>query len=149
MTTLNSVLVRNQKITFEKKISKNRLLTVTVRFDDNCTNGRNRLSVTGEVTTLSKKTTFECGCIHDTIAKHFPELKEAIAYHLCSTEKPMSYISNTVYWAEEGNRTYARGTAIAPNATLEQLLDKEWLEARLPSLLNDLKSIVTGLGMVY
>ena len=149
MTTLNSVLVRNQKITFEKKISKNRLLTVTVRFDDNCGNGRNRLSVTGEVTTLSKKTMFECGCIHDTIAKRFPELKEAIAYHLCSTEKPMSYISNTVYWAEEGNRTYARGTAIAPNATLEQLLDKEWLEARLPSLLNDLKSIVTGLGMVY
>ena len=149
MTTLNSVLNRNQKVTFEKKIAKNRLLTVTVRFDDECGNGRNRLSVTGEVTTLSKKTMFECGCIHDTIAKHFPELKEAIAYHLCSTNKPMNYISNTIFWAEEGNRTYARSAAIAPDAGFSELLDKKWLEARLPSLLNNLKNIVTGLGMVY
>ena len=149
MTTLNSVLVRNQKVTFEKKISKNRLLTVTVRFDDNCGNGRNRLSVTGDITTLSKKTTLECGTLHSKIAKHFPELKEAIAYHLCSTAGPMHYIANTMFWAEEGNLENARSIAMAPDATLEQLLDKKWLEARLPSLLNDLKSIVTGLGMVY
>jgi len=149
MQTLNSVLVRNQKITFEKQISKNRLLTVTVRFDDHCGNGSNDLAVTGEVTTLSKKTMFEGGCIHDTIAKHFPELKEAITYHLCSTDGPMHYIANTMYWAKKGNLEYARRTAKAPDTTLEQLLDKEWLEERLPSLLNNLHKIVTNLGMVY
>ena len=149
MTTLNSVLVRNQKVTFEKQISKNRLLTVTVRFDDECGNGRNSLSVTGEITTLSKKTMFECGCMHDTIAKHFPELKEAILYHYCSTKEPLHYISNTMFWVKEGNLDNAKSIAIVPEATLEQLLDKEWLEERLPSLLKNLHRIVTNLGMVY
>ena len=149
MTTLNSVLVRNQKVTFEKKVAKNRLLTVTVRFDDNCGNGRNDLAVTGEITTLSKKTMFECGRIHDTIAKHFPGLKEAILYHYCSTKEPLHYISNTMFWVKEGNLDNARSIAIAPDATLEQLQNEEWLESRLPSLLNNLHKIVTNLGMVY
>ncbi len=43
----------------------------------------------------------ECmgGCIHDEIAKHFPELFPLIKWHLCSTDGPMHYEANTIYHA--------------------------------------------------
>src|SRR6188508_2862681 len=41
-----------------------------------------------------------CGCIHDQISKHFPELREAIQYHLVSEEQPLHYVANTVFWYE-------------------------------------------------
>jgi hypothetical protein len=72
-----------------------------VRFDDNCGNGHQTLSVTGEIQSLRKGKWHEdsCGCLHDEIAKHFPELSEAIKFHLCSTDGPMHYAANTVYHA--------------------------------------------------
>lgn len=43
----------------------------------------------------------------------------------------------------------ARSTAIAPDATLEQLQDKAWLEARLPGVLAEFKTTMEGLGFTY
>lgn len=45
------------------------------------------------------------GCIHDEVAKHFPELAHLIKWHLSSTDGPMHYVANTVYWAEQGAMT--------------------------------------------
>ena len=49
----------------------------------------------------------------------------------------------------EANLEYARSSACAPDATLEQLQSKEWLEARLPTLLDDFKKVIEGLGFTY
>lgn len=40
-----------------------------------------------------------CGCIHDDIAKHFPELRPYIKWHLCGTEQPLHYLANTLWHA--------------------------------------------------
>src|SRR5690606_8123533 len=66
-------------------------LIVTVRFDDNCKNGHETLSITGE---LIGKNVKVCGCIHREIARVFPEFKPLIPFHLCSTDGPMHYIAN-------------------------------------------------------
>ena len=72
-------------------------LTVTVHYDDRCRNGHNTLTVTGDLRVDGR---WESGgCLHDLIAKHFPELKPAIEYHLVSTDGPMHYFANTTYLA--------------------------------------------------
>jgi hypothetical protein len=41
------------------------------------------------------------GCIHEDIAKHFPELMPYIKWHLTSTDGPMHYLANTLYHAND------------------------------------------------
>ena len=42
-----------------------------------------------------------CGCMHEEIAEHFPDLVDLIPYHLIdSTATPLHYVANAVYWAE-------------------------------------------------
>jgi hypothetical protein len=41
------------------------------------------------------------GCIHDELTKYFPELAHLIKWHLCSTDGPMHYVSNTMYHASD------------------------------------------------
>lgn len=45
------------------------------------------------------------GCLHDDIAKHWPQLRELIRFHLCAVRpdgsiEPMHYVANAVYWAD-------------------------------------------------
>jgi hypothetical protein len=68
------------------------LFTVEVRFDDECNNGHQSFSITGHVGNMG-------GCIHEEIAKHFPELAHLIKWHLVSTDGPMHYVANTTYHA--------------------------------------------------
>lgn len=76
---------------------------VQIRFDDNCNNGHNSFSITGE--TWSVANGFEsAGCIHDTIVHAFPELEPLIKWHGCTSDGPLHYIGNTVYLA--GDRDY-------------------------------------------
>lgn len=49
----------------------------------------------------------------------------------------------------EPNLEAARSAAVWPDATLEQLCDKEALQARLPQLMQDFKTDVEALGLVY
>lgn len=70
---------------------RNELLTVQITFDDECGNGHNTFSITGHTNKGSG------GCIHDEIAQAFPELAPLIQWHLCSTDGPMHYLSNTIY----------------------------------------------------
>lgn len=77
------------------------LIRVFVRFDDNCRNGHNSFSITGETYIPGKRDVEMCGCIHDEIAAHFPELAHLIQWHLVSSDSPMHYVANTLYHASD------------------------------------------------
>jgi hypothetical protein len=77
---------------------------VKIRFDDECGNGHNTLSITGcmyEAGYKSDERMITAGCIHGEIIHAFPELKRACAFHLCSTDGPTHYIANSLYHASD------------------------------------------------
>ena len=76
-------------------------ITVKLRFDDQCKNGHETFSITGDIYALVNGRWRECssGCIHKEIAQQFPELAHLIKWHLVSTDGPMHYIANTLYHA--------------------------------------------------
>jgi hypothetical protein len=77
-------------------------ITVDIRFDDNCKNGHHTFAITG--TAKAGRDHEIGGCIHEEIAKYFPELAPLIKWHLFDQTGPMHYVSNTVYLA--GDRDY-------------------------------------------
>ena len=119
------------------------LARVNMRFDDECGNGHNTFAIT--LDSKAQHAGAFGGCMHDKIAEVWPEYAHLIKWHLCSTEGPLHYVANTVYHMEQGNLEYARSTAIACKATAEQLLDKEWLEARLPEVLQVFSVAMTSI----
>lgn len=72
-------------------------ISVHLRFDDNCRNGHHTFAITGQAKVGRDHEIG--GCIHDEIAKFFPELAPLIKWHLCSTDGPMHYAANTIYLA--------------------------------------------------
>lgn len=110
---LESNLVKDQKKIFgPKRLASGDIITADIRHDDQCGNGHNSFGVTatiygkhripGEETITFNGKTFWChggGCCHNEIAEAFPELKEAIRFHLFSTDGPMHYLANAQYWA--------------------------------------------------
>lgn len=115
-TTTKAPTIQKQVKLFRKDLAidgKPVTIIAEVRHDDECKNGHNSFAITGEVYESyrqhgeptvkheSGKTLWlsSCGCIHDDIAEHFPELAPLIKWHLCSTDGPMHYVANTVYLA--------------------------------------------------
>jgi len=157
----DSTLTKKQEKTFGPVRHDGGILTATVRFDDPYGNGYNTFSITGRHY-IARKHPYEdsleyqgrkyyldsCGCLHEEISKAFPRLSEFIKWHLCSTDGPLYYVANTVYWAEQGNLNHARSSAIWPEASLEQLKDKELLLERLPSLMKRFRLAMEELGFV-
>ena len=212
---MTSILTKSQFTTKEKTFTQGGeeyRIKVKIRYDDECGNGNNSFSITGQIDRRSgSRWIDECGgCIHEEIAKHFPELKKYIKWHLCGSDEPMYYLANTLYlagdrdcnglrkgeekqlrngktgelcWILENDSnlekyvdsdtkpegtiilTYkpwlrigegkepdlegARNAAIWPDATLEQLTNKELLLARLPALMEEFKKDVEELGFIY
>lgn len=77
-------------------------LAVELRFDDQCRNGAQSFAITADL--FDKQETREGGwvaggCLHEDIARRFPELRELVPYHLCDTRGPMHYAANVVYFA--------------------------------------------------
>ena len=71
-------------------------------FDDECKNGHNTFSITAHVESPSSRRRNDwdvCGCLHDDIARVFPELAHFIKWHMCSTDGPLYYVTNTLYLA--------------------------------------------------
>jgi len=116
-------------------------LTIVLRFDDHCGNGHNTFSMTAHNRYMG-------GCLHDYIVRAKPELKRFVKWHLCSTDGPMHYIANTLYWRDEGNLEYARKSAVWPDAQLEDLF-KVNLISRLPSLLKEFRKDMESLGFKW
>jgi hypothetical protein len=102
---MESKLTKHQKQVFTKDIiweNKPHKMTVTLRYDDEYNNGHNTFSITGEIRKEGNHRNFECGgCIHDEIVKYFPEFKELIKWHLMSSDGPLHYIADTIYWAKD------------------------------------------------
>lgn len=158
---LKSVLTKNQKQTFTKIIKfegKPCKMTVNIRYDDECNNGHNTFSITGVINQLSVRkwdSTICDGCIHEEIAKYFPEFKHLIKWHLCNSDGPMYYVPNTKHWVKNNNITNAKRSAIWGVTPLDtdgnvQLLDdEEFLMGRLPFLLEAFKKDIEALGFKY
>ena len=100
---MSSVLTRKQVKKYGPRFvagyEKDAMLTVEVRYDDDCGNGHNSFAITGDIRAGGKW--LAGGCVHEEIAKHFPELAPFIKWHLMSSDGPMHYIQNTVYLAGE------------------------------------------------
>lgn len=79
-------------------------MTVELRFDDDCGNGHNSFAITGTLRDSRVKQdggVVACGCMHDDIAKWFPELAPLIKWHLTATDGPMHYLANTLFHASD------------------------------------------------
>ena len=102
---MKSILTKHQKQVFQKQIKYGKqkcLMTVEIRYDDECNNGHNTFAITGNIKCINKngRSTFICGgCLHEEIEKYFPEFKHLIKWHLCGSDEPMFYLENTLYHA--------------------------------------------------
>lgn len=172
-----SKLTREQKKkygprTIESKYGKGAWITALVRYDDDCGNGHNSFSITGEVVTPASKRRHDIeagGMLHDDIARLFPELAPFLKWHLTSTDGPMHYGANTVYWLgysgytdgapnSPPNLEHARGAAVWPDMPEDMLATsgkytkadvEQMLLARLPALMQEFRSAVESLGFTY
>lgn len=132
-------------------------MRVTIQFDDQCQNGHQTFSITADVVTPASRRRNDIevgGCLHDDIARVFPELAPLLRWHLVSTDGPMHYIANTVYHAGDRNLDAARHTACWPEATDEELsVDKEpltaALTARLPGVLAAFRAEMERIGFMW
>jgi len=118
-------------------------MSVTIRFDDECQNGHQSFSITADVYTAESRRQKDIaagGCMHEEIAKIFPELAPLTKWHLTSTDGPMHYVANTLYHASgrdaSGRRagepsSYAHGVRFG-SSPLTQKIEKrfyDWLIA--------------------
>jgi hypothetical protein len=79
-------------------------MRVEIRYDDECRNGHNSFAITASIYTASsrRKNDIEAGgCMHEEIAKFFPELASLNQLHLFDAHAPMHYIANTLYHATD------------------------------------------------
>lgn len=91
-----------------KQISKDKKITVNIRLNDECKNGHQDFSITGEVTERGR---FEMGgCIHEEIEKHFPKFKIFINLHLADYEGiPVYAVENGFYHLRNGFERAEKG----------------------------------------
>jgi len=97
-------------ITFKKKFRREndeKVVTVTIRFDDECNNGHNSLGITASVYEKNCPGGGSFGCCHEDVVELFPELEKYIKWHLTSSDGPMYYVENTMYHADEHGPKYA------------------------------------------
>ena len=99
--------IANQKwISESRRVSSSdwgpgRVIKCEIRHDDKCKNGRPSFSITGHIERPGARDWDAGGCIHEEIARYFPELRPLIQWHLCSTDGPLHYIANTLYHMKE------------------------------------------------
>lgn len=101
------------------------------------------------------------GCQHDEIVKHFPDLAHLVKWHLCSTDGPLHYIANALYWAgfteykDARNIENLESTIIWGSVSDDRFkkLDKmnpaqliNYLNLRLPLLMANFKDVITSIG---
>lgn len=102
---MTSILVKSQTRTLgprEFVDNKRRYrITAEVRYDDRCGNKHNTFAITGTIDRVNVYGGWSndcCGCIHEEICKHFPELAPFIKWHGTSSDGPTHYVGNTMFW---------------------------------------------------
>ena len=156
-----TILTKSQFQTFTKKINYDGTdctMSVTLRYDDECNNGHNTFSITGCIKGGKYgRYGYEidmAGCIHDEIKKYFPEFAHLIKWHLCSSDGPLYYLENTLYWVKKENLEYAKSTAIWQKASDDEFkcnqveLTRKLLN-RLPDLMKEFRKDIEALGFIY
>jgi len=116
MTTQNQN--QNQSNTLIYRTSKTvgrETIYVKISLDDDCKNGHQDFSITGDIYEANKpkidKHHISGGCIHDDILKHFPQFKQFIDLHLCDYDGvPMHPTANMFYHLETGFTKEKKGT---------------------------------------
>jgi len=105
-----STLTKSQRKTFSREYmeeGEKKKIYATVRYDDECGNGHNSFSITGDVYRADKRGNYHegdkwhetGGCIHNEIARRLPKLAKYLKWHLFDSTGPMHYIANTLYHA--------------------------------------------------
>jgi len=130
-TMEQSTLTKKQVRTYGPRKLGTDYIKAEVRHDDECGNGHNSFAITAEIydphyrsheprIAIGGKSYYlgACGCCHDEVAKAFPELEPFIKWHLSSTDGPMHYIANALYWA--GHKGFRDGERNSP-PSLEHL----------------------------
>ena len=93
------------------KIVGGECITVKIRLDDECKNGHQDFSITGDIYQAEKpkidKYLLSGGCIHESILEVFPEFKQFVDLHLCDFDGvPMHAVANMHYHLYTGfNKT--------------------------------------------
>jgi hypothetical protein len=82
-------------------------ISVNIRLNDECKNGHQDFSITGDIYEAGKPRTdryhISGGCIHEDIEKHFPEFTPFIRLHLCDYKGiPMHAGANGFYHLRNG-----------------------------------------------
>lgn len=101
-----SVLTKKQVKTYGPKpisgYGPGAVITAKVRYDDECGNGHNTFAITADVVTPASKRRNDIeagGCLHEEVARAFPELAPLIKWHLVGSDYPLHYYANTIYHA--------------------------------------------------
>lgn len=143
-----------------KKGSMHRI-TVNVRYDDNCGNGHNSFAITAEIDYKSKNgrwIEYMGGCCHEEVVKYFPKLSPFIKWHLMSSDEPLHYIGNALYWKEQNNEENLESTIIYGALEADYQTDfinmnneelTSCLEIRLPLLMKEFRKAIESLGFIY
>lgn len=77
-------------------------MKITLRYDDQCGNGHNTFSITSWIDEKRGNghwREYGGGANHDEIVKRAPEFAPLIRWHLCSSDGPLHYVSNSLYLA--------------------------------------------------
>lgn len=103
---------KNAKVLGPRVTADGDFAFATVRWDDELGNGSNTFSVCGVVLDKNTPGAFLTAEAHDkapdrfwvscgqcVTARDFPELAEALPFHLCSADGPLHYVGNTTYLA--------------------------------------------------
>ena len=91
------------------------VMIVEIRYDDECKNKHNSFAITANVITDRSRKMGDIeagGCMHEEIARVFPELASLSQWHLFDSDNgPLHYVSNTLYHATNwADSRYAPGT---------------------------------------
>ena len=88
---------------------------------------------------------------HEWSNAPFHNLRDAEEFLAALRDSPFSYVKTPTVWCEaiEPNLKAAQDTALWPDATLEQLQDKELLMSRLPQLLEEMRKDIEDFGFIY
>lgn len=151
---MKSTLQKSQYKKFTKNINfegKPCVMTVKIQYDDECENGHNSFSITGDIKNSRR---YEMGgCIHEEIAKFFPEFKHLIKWHLMTSEGPLYYIDNTTFEFKRGNIEQAKMWAVWGVTPLDTDVnlraDVSFLMRRLPYIMEAFKKDIEALEFIF